>query len=263
VAVWEKRGKALQLWYQQKTPLSPEHAVLYRQEHIEPDVRVRAGAINDTSDLAILELKDRYKARGSEEKRIARMYATTGARLVCIANYSEFGSKSLRAQVYRETERETEILLVDEFMPGMVPQEVADQFTLSIGRFMGNCDLLGDVSSSMVRGSVRRAIQTLTGMDISLCRMFSFDTDLQEVSNGAQADWQPGEGGTDLLVALRKYLTLNTRCASGKVIILTDDDGVHQCQDAKKLDEFKDLNLFCSDARSEFDSIALSAWLVS
>jgi hypothetical protein len=211
VATWEHDGKILELWYQQKTPLLPEQAATFGQDHIEPDVRVRGGDAGHAIDLAILELKDRFKAHGSEEKKIARMYATIGARLVCVANYSEFGSQAIHGQVYREMVGDTEIMLLDEFMPGRVYVEVEESFARAIRIQAVEFDLLGDTSGSVDSGALRHAVQVIADLGISPSRVFAFNTDLMELPEGAKVDW-PSGGATDLAATLGNYLTLDS-CA--------------------------------------------------
>jgi hypothetical protein len=262
VATWEHGSKTLELWYQQKTPLSPEHATTFGQDNIEPDVRVRGGDTGHTIDLAILELKDRFQARGSGEKKIARMYATTGAHLVCVANYSEFGSPALRGQVYREMAGDTEIMLVDEFMPGKVPLEAVESFARAISGLAVEIDLLGDISSSVDSAALRQAFQTIADLDISPARVFAFDTDLKELPRSAKTDW-PSGGGTDLTAALGKYLSLDSRAPSGKVIILTDSDGVEQFNRAKEMRKFAGLNMLCLNLNEKLDTVILTEWAKS
>jgi hypothetical protein len=262
VATWEHNGRALELWYQQKTPLSPEHAATFGQKNIEPDVRVRGGDASQTVDLAIFELKDRFKAGGSGEKKIARMYATTGARFVCVANYSEFGSRALRGQIYREMAGDTEIMLVDGFMPGKVPLEVAESFVRAISGIASEFDLLGDISNSIDTSALTQAVQTMADLGISPARAFAFNTDLEELPGSAQEDW-PSGGGTDLAAALDKYLTLDSRAPSGKVIILTDSDGVEQFNRAKEMRKFAGLNMLCLNLNEKLDTLTLAEWAKS
>jgi hypothetical protein len=49
-------------------------------------------------------------------EKIARMYATTDTRVVCVANYSQFKSGQLRRQVHKQmTDGGIEILIAGEF----------------------------------------------------------------------------------------------------------------------------------------------------
>jgi hypothetical protein len=260
VAIWEHEGKTLELWYQQKTPLSPEHAATFGQANIEPDIRVRGGDAGNTVDLAILELKDRFKARGSEEKKIARMYATTGSRFVCVANYSEFGSRTLSGQIYREMAGDTEIILVDEFMPGKVPPEVLESFIRAINGIAVEFDLLGDVSGSMDPTNLRQTFQTIADLGISPAHLFVFNTDLKELPKSGKTDW-PSGGETDLVAAIDKYLASDSRVSSGKVIILTDSDGVQQFKRAGEVIKSGGLNVLCLNLNEKLDINTLTEWV--
>ena len=259
VATWEHDGKTLELWYQQKTPLSPEHAAIFKQDHIEPDVRIRGGDTGHTIDLAILELKDRFKARGSEEKKIARMYATTGARLVCIANYSEFSPHTLHGQPYCEMAGDTEIMLVDEYMPSKVPVKVVESFARAISCLGAEFDLLGDTSGSVNTAVLRQAFQTIADLGISPVRVFAFNTDLMELPGGLTPDW-PSGGETDLAAVLRKYLCLDSCALSRRVIILTDEYGIEQFNRAKEMGMIAKLNAFCLNLNEKFDTRAIAEW---
>jgi len=263
VATWERDGKAVDIWYQMNTPLTPEQAIEFRQEHIEPDLRIRSGAVGDTSDVAILELKDRFQAQGSEEKRIARMYATTPARLICVANYSEFGSKGLRGQIFRETTPTgATILLVDQFMPGRVRAELSDAFAgvfaLGGGWPSVPYDLLCDISNSMPRDTLSRATQKLVDANVLPLHTFTFDTLLTELPGGIPQDWPDG-GGTDVATVLQTYLTIARRSPSGKVLILTDADGVTQVTHAISTGSFAALDMLCTDA-DELNAASVVAW---
>lgn len=264
VAAWEGDGKTVELWYQQKTPLTPEQAAEFGQNQIEPDVRVRGGVPGDTSDLVVFELKDRYDAAGSEEKRIARMYATTDARLVCVANYSRFKPRHLRGRVYEDTtDGGTEILIAGEFKPGQVPPEVSEAFARAFARggrgLPAPFDLLGDISGSVSVDLRLRAVHELLAAGLTPARVFTFNTDLGELTGGATADWPHG-GGTDLAAALRKYLLRPDRSPSGRALILTDDDGVEQFRHALLTNEFDALNLLCLDVGEQFDASTIAEW---
>jgi hypothetical protein len=149
VATVDAGGRTLSLWFQLETSLEQEDAERFGQEHIEPDVRLRERSATAERDLAILELKDRHLAAGSEEKRVARMYATTGAPVVCVANYSPFRSKSLHASLYVEPAGPTTIYVADEFRPGATPDEVADAVRRAVRP--PTLDILVDVSASIDR----------------------------------------------------------------------------------------------------------------
>jgi hypothetical protein len=264
VAAWTGDGKTVELWYQQKTPLTPEQAAAFGQNNIEPDVRVRSGIVGDTSDLVILELKDRFNAAGSKEKKIARMYATTDARLVCVANYSEFRPRYLRGQVYKEmADGGTEILIVGDFRPGQIPTEVSEAFERAFAKggrgLPTQFDLIGDISISMPVEARSRTIQALATAGLTPARVFTFDTDLKELPGEATADWPKG-GATDLPAALRKYLPTEGRAPSGKALILTDDEGVEQFRRAPETKEFNVLDLRCFDVTEELDGNDLAEW---
>jgi hypothetical protein len=264
VAAWTGDSKTVELWYQQKTPLTPEQAAKFGQNNIEPDVRVRSGIVDDTSDLAILELKDRFNASGSKEKKIARMYATTDARLVCVANYSEFRPRYLRGQVYKEmADGGTEILIVGDFRPGQIPTEVSEAFERAFAKggrgLPTQFDLIGDISISMPVEARSRTIQALATAGLTPARVFAFDTDLKELPSKATADWPKG-GATDLPAALRKYLQTEGRAPSGKALILTDDDGVKQFRHVLEMKEFDMLDLRCFDVTEELEGNDLAEW---
>ena len=264
VATWERDGKAVDIWYQMNTPLTPEQALEFGQEHIEPDLRVRSGAVGHTADVAILELKDRFLAQGSEEKRIARMYATTPAPLICVANYSEFGSKGLRGQIFRETTPTgATILLVDQFMPGRVAAEVSDAFAGVFARGGGwpsvPYDLLCDISNSMHKGTLSRATQKLVDANVLPLHTFTFDTTLAELPGGIPQDWPEG-GGTEAVTVLETYLTIAHRSPSGKVLVLTDADGVTQVTHAMSTGRFTALDMLCLDA-DELNASSVVSWV--
>ncbi len=264
VAVWEGGGQTVELWYQQKTPLTAEQASAFGQNNIEPDVRVRGGVPGNTSDIVVFELKDRFAAAGSEEKRITRMYATTGARLVCVANYSPFKPRRLRGHVYSETTNGgTEILLAGEFKPGRVPAEVSEAFARAFARggrgLFVPFDLIGDISSSMSADLRARTLRELLATGLTPARVFAFDTRLRELNGEAIADW-PSGGATDLVAALREYLLRADRAPSGRALILTDDDGVAQFRRALMTNEFAALDLCCLDVEEEFDASAVCKW---
>lgn len=253
----------MEIWYQQKTSLSPDNARKFKQAHIEPDIRVKGGVVEQPSDLAILELKDRYKARGSKEKKIGRMYATTDARVVCVANYSEFSAKALRGKVARETCNKTQILLVDEFMPGGVPSDVAEEFARAVNGSFGVCDLMADVSGSMSLDSLRDAVEIITGLGITVSRPFSFDTMLKEQSDLEISRWLPGGGETDLVSSLREYLALPGRAQGRKIIMLTDSQGVSQLAEAGNIEGVKGLDIYCINANQQLDPGPLRKWAFS
>jgi len=263
VARWSNEERAVEIWYQQKTPLSPDNAKKFKQAHIEPDIRVKEGVIAHPSDVAILELKDRYKAGGSGEKKIGRMYATTDAKIVCVANYSEFSAKALHRKVAREVCGQTQILLVDEFMPGRVPPDVAEEFARAVNSSFGVCDLLVDVSGSMPLDSLRGAIEMITDLGITISRPFSFDTTLKEQSDLEISRWLLGEGGTDLASSLREYLTLSGQAQGGKIIILTDSQGVRQLDEARNIQRVEGLNIYCINVNQKLDLEPLRKWAFS
>ncbi len=265
VAVWTGDGKTIELWYQQKTPLAPEHAAKFGQKHIEPDVRIRGGLIGNTSDIVILELKDRHKAAGSKQKKIARMYATTGARLVCLTNYSEFGPRDLRGKVYEETaDGGTKILLIDEFKPGQIPTEVIEALARAFaegGRGLPTpFDLIGDISISMSPDAIPMAVRALVGVGLMPARVFAFDTDLKELPDLPTDKWPTG-GATKLQTCLHQYLHDEGRAAAGKAIILTDDDGVEQFQCALDTGEFDALKLRCIDVTEVLTVSEIAEWI--
>lgn len=126
VAEIELPSRTLEVYFQLKSALTLADALTFRQRNIEPDIRLRERRESGEIDLVILELKDRFLAGGSGEKRVARMYATTRAPMVCVANYSPFRAAALRGQIYREHHGSTAIYLVDTFQPGSTPEPIAD-----------------------------------------------------------------------------------------------------------------------------------------
>lgn len=262
VARWTDNDRAIEIWYQQKTPLSSIDVKKFKQAHIEPDIRVKEGLSTQPTDVAILELKDRYKAKGSGEKRIARMYATTNAKIVCVANYSEFSAKSLHGKLATETHGQTKILLVDEFMPGTVPVDVVEEFARAIICSPGLCDLMVDVSGSMAVDSLRSAIESIRELGINISRQFSFNTKIKEQSDLEFSEWLTG-GGTDLGASLREYLIFSDRAKEQKLIIMTDGDGVSQLADTRDITGFDRLDIYCADVDQKLDLESLRKWASS
>ncbi len=256
VASLRKGDHDLSIWFQLKTPLSSEDASCFGQENIEPDVRLRGRKSGNEWDLVILELKDRHLAAGSEEKRVARMYATTDANVVCVANYSPFSSKSLHQKVYKEQINETEVFLVDEFRPGNTPQEIEESIQRTIGSLLG-IDVLIDISGSMRAQQINEALDLLMGSGVLIERWFVWSTDFRQVKNRTEATANFG-GSTDLKQALTAYDSLNASDLS-RALILTDSDGVRQLETLKPLKE--NTGFLCEDVNEGVNIDAFKEWL--
>lgn len=260
VAQWHEGESVVEIWYQQKTALSSANVRRFKQAHIEPDIRVKTGTFGKSCDIAILELKDRYKARGVTEKKIARMYATTNAKLVCVANYSEYSAKALHQKVARENVGPTQILLVDEFRPGTVPREVAEQFARTINGSFAVIDLVADVSASITLYSLQRSLDFIGTLGITISRQFSFDTRLKEQANLEITKWSPIGGGTDLVSSLKEYLDIAQQRQRAKLLVVTDNDGLGQMEHAKSLPRLTELNVYCVNIHQDIDLEALKRW---
>jgi hypothetical protein len=246
----------LSVWFQLKTPLLPENIKLFGQDHIEPDVRVRRENHGESTDLVILELKDRHLAKGSEEKRIARMYATTGAPVVCVANYSWFGAKSLRGAVYKEDVGATHIFVVDEFGPDTVPAEVRE----SIRRIFDSWelpDVLIDISGSINATSVFAVLDRLADLDLKFGHWFAWSDECTEVRGRDDLVKKFGGGSTDLRTALATHRDLG----SARGLIITDGDGVQQFRKLLSEGSVTELRYLCLDLAQRVDGAELDRWL--
>jgi hypothetical protein len=253
VGVTKGARRALSVWFQLATPLSADDAAHYKQAHIEPDVRVRYDEPPRRGDVVIVELKDRYLAAGSAEKRVARMYATTRAKVVCVANYSPFRSRSLRGSLYTESIGESTIYLVDGFKPGSVPHELTEAIRHAIAG--DPIDVLVDVSASMDRGRLAEALGKLPSTPES--RWFRWAANFEEAEDRQAAAGQL-HGLTDLRQAVTAYEKLRTALAA---IIVTDDDG--QTQFESLADEgFIDRSRYiCVNVTRQYPAQDLEAWI--
>jgi hypothetical protein len=221
VAVTEGARRALSVWFQLATPLSVGDAAYYKQDHIEPDVRVRDNSAPMPRDVVVVELKDRYLAAGSAEKRVGRMYATTGANVVCVANYSPFRSRTLRGNLYTESIGPSTIYLVDGFKPGSVPPALTEAIRHAIAD--DPIDVLVDVSDSMDGSRLAVTLGKLPTIPES--RWFRWAANFEEAEDREAASSAPLHGATDLRQAVTAYEGLGTARAA---IIVTDDGGQTQ-----------------------------------
>jgi hypothetical protein len=253
VAVNVSEDRTLSLWFQRETPLAAEDAATFGQDHVEPDVRLCELIGDGERDLAILELKDRYEAGGSEEKRVARMYATTGAPVVCVANYSPFGSRSLRGALYVEETDGTTIFLADEFRPGSTPSEVADAIRRAVTPPLA-LDFLLDVSSSMEGHRMEHAFGALP-VDLRVQAGWFRWADTFEAAIGEpDPTWSYDGPAADLGQALRAYEALDR---GRRAVVLTDADGARQFD---ALDEENRSRYICIDVTAGFDVEAILRW---
>jgi hypothetical protein len=255
VAVKTLPDRQLSLWFQLKTPLSPADQVRLNQAHIEPDVRLRETGDAGERDLAILELKDRYLARGSDEKRVAWMYATTGAPVVCVANYSPFGAVRLRGKLVKKREGDSMTYLVDDFQPGSTPDEVAGAIRRTLGV---RIDILVDVSGSMDAGSVVATLDTLPSDARSDARWFRWADKFAPAPDEASALSSFDHSGTLVAQAVAEHGgLLDARPA----LILTDSDGSRQFTALRERGDVDEHAYFCIDVAEPLDVDALEDWL--
>jgi hypothetical protein len=91
-------------------------------------------------------------------------------------------------------------------------------------------------------------------------RAFAFDTDLKEQPIGIAQEWPRG-GGTDLSSALQKYVARKDRAESGKILVLTDADGLRQFNMVIIRPEFAQLNARCVNLTEGLDSHSIVSWL--
>lgn len=246
----------LSIWFQLKSRLSDAAAERFQQAHIEPDVRVRLDHEGLESDVVILELKDRHLAQGSEEKRIARMYATTGAGVVCVANYSPFRAKHLHGITYTEEVEKTRIYVVDEFKPGMTPGEVRDaiQECLSAKQI----DVLIDVSGSVSADAMQAVLTDLGAAGVSFKRWFVWANQIEEVLD--REAWRAASvgGGTNLTQAVDAHRELT----DARGIILTDADGLSQSEELRRKMKWDAHRYLCLDYAMPEVAGTIRNWLL-
>jgi hypothetical protein len=258
VAASKLNGRELSLWFQLKTPLDAEDATRFKQEHIEPDVRLRempAKPGAQERDLAILELKDRYLAGGSSERDVARMYATTGAPVVCVANYSPFRAKTLHGQLYREQAGSTSIFLVDEFRPGSTPEQVERAIREAIG--IPTIDVLMDVSSSMDAGLVPLTLDLLPSHTRTEARWFRWAGSFEMVADEAAAV-TGFAGGTNLEQAIEAHQDL---ADPRRGLIITDADGLAQFESLCQAGRVERSRYLCLDVALPGKDREVDIWL--
>ncbi|MHB8391603.1 MAG: hypothetical protein ACYDBH_18815 [Acidobacteriaceae bacterium] len=247
---------ALSIWFQLKTPLATESAELFRQCHIEPDIRIRREIPGESNDIVILELKDRHLAQGRDEKRVAHMYATTGAPVVCVANYSLFGSQGLRGAVYKEEVGTTQIFIVDEFRPDTVPSTIRRAILHALS---GNelPDVLIDVSGSMNINIVSRVLDQLAQLDVNFERWFAWSENCAELRDRSDLVCRFG-GATNLQEALKAHSAV--RKARG--LIITDDDGARQFRDLLRAGLIQEGRYLCLDAAQSVVASKIDPWFM-
>ncbi len=229
VATYEDDDGAIQVWFQLNTPLSAPDASRFGQDHIEPDIRLRTQSITGDQDIVILELKDRGATSGAAEKRVGRMYATTKAEVVCVANYVLFRSRSLRGTVYTEEIGRSTLYVVDDFGPGSTPPVVGDAVRRAI---LGHSvDVLVDVSPSMSQDRLRSTIAHLQLPRAT--RWFQWSDDLDALDD-PQAVAVRVAGYTDLPAAISAHQALGEQ---NPALIVTDADGRSQFEslDSEKI----------------------------
>ena len=115
-------------------------------------------------------------ARGSQEKKVAQMYATTGAPLVCVANYSPFGARSLQGKVSVTQAGCSTLYLVDDFKPGATPDDMAAAIRRVV---LPPVDVLIDRSGSMSGAPVAEGILSLFRMGATFGTVFHFTETLE------------------------------------------------------------------------------------
>jgi hypothetical protein len=256
VATADVAGRTLSLWFQLETPLSPEDAERFRQDHIEPDVRLRERSPNvEERDLAILELKDRHLAPGGEEKRVGRMYATTAAPVVCVANYSPFRSESLHGTVYVELADPTTIYVVDEFRPGATPEEVADALRRAVEP--PTVDILVDVSASI---DPDRAVRVLAALPPELrarAGWFTWSDSFDEAEDEVAAVRAFDGETTNLDQALSAHERLGRKT---RALVLTDADGARQFASLLQTGTADGSRYRCIDIATEVEAGEIAQW---
>jgi hypothetical protein len=238
-----------------KTPLDDADRVRFGQANIEPDVRLREAGDDGERDLVILELKDRHLAKGSAEKRVARMYATTGAPVVCVANYSPFGTVALCGNLYVETAGQTTIYLVDDFQPGSTPEEVARAIRNALGPPI---DIMVDVSGSMDAVRAGAALDDLPSEARSGARWFRWADRFAATADEASALAAFDGSGTVLEQAIKAHGGMPD---ARPALILTDADGADQFDALRHRGGVDDRTYLCVDVDAALDAEALVRWL--
>ena len=252
VATRSLRDRELSLWFQLKTPLTGEDAARFRQANIEPDIRLREAAGGVERDLAILELKDRHLAAGSEEKRVARMYATTSAPVVCVANYSPFRPQTLRGVLYRESAGPTTIYLADSFGPGETPDEVANAIRDAVSSEA--IHILLDVSMSMNVERVRQVLGALPAEVRSTACWFRWADTFEQVADETSALAEFDGPSTDVQQALDAHRPH----ADQPALILTDHEGADQFDKLRRAGMVDDQRYRCVDVDEDVDVLRLA-----
>ena len=249
--------RELSLWFQLQTALSDHDAERFGQANIEPDIRLREKVQSGERDLAIVELKDRHEGGGSEEKRVARMYATTEAAVVLVANYSPFRAKSLRDTLYRECVGKTTIYLADSFRPGATPSAVARAIAKAVGGDTG-LDILVNVSMSMTIASVHEALVALPPETRAGAHWFTWADGFERAADEPVALARFDGSSTDLAQAIDTHRRLD---GALRALILTDADGLRQFEQLRSAGSVDETRYLCIDVTAGLQPKLLGSWL--
>jgi hypothetical protein len=195
---------------------------------------------------------------GRNEKRVAQMYATSGAALVCVANYSPFGSIEFHNLVFTARVDGMRIFMVDEFRPDNVPTEVAEAIADLFPERKG-VDVLVDVSKSMGAAVVSGVLDELALQGIELGRWFVWAGDCEEISGRAQLPETFSGGETDM----RNALSCHASNGDARAIVVTDSDGGKQFTNLVQVGEFEKERYYCFDVAGAWVQSDFERWLAS